>query len=127
MKKYGIKKIARIAFWHIVGFAGAALMILYISKIFGAACPTYALFKVCCPFCGMTRAHLAALRLDLTSAFYYNPAFMLALPMIFITVHERLFPQKARKGLRYTAYLCFFIIIAVYIVRVCLYGFDFFD
>ena len=75
----------------------------------------------------MTRAHIAALRLDFASAFSYNPAFPLALPTLFLLAHEKLFPVKAQKGVKITAYALFCVIVAVYIVRVCILGFDFFD
>ena len=35
-----------------------------------------------CPGCGMTRAHLAALRLDFQAAFYYHPLWFLPVPLM---------------------------------------------
>ena len=35
-----------------------------------------------CPGCGMTRAHLAALRLDFRAAFYYHPLWFLPVPLM---------------------------------------------
>ena len=37
--------------------------------------------KIPCPGCGMTRAHLAALRLDFPSAFFYHPLWFLPIPL----------------------------------------------
>ena len=38
-----------------------------------------------CPGCGMTRAHLAALRLDFRTAFYYHPLWMLPGPALLLS------------------------------------------
>ena len=50
-----------------------------------------------CPFCGMTRAHLAALRLDLAGALAYHPLFFLGLPYLFLLFHDSLFSPKGRR------------------------------
>ena len=127
MKKYSKKEFLIIMAKH-VGVGGAALVMFYIfSKLFGSICPTYRFFGICCPFCGMTRAHLAALRLDFSQALYYNPVFFLGLPCIFFMVHDKLFAPKYEKLRKIIAGILLGIIVAVYIVRVCLYGFDFFD
>ena len=127
MKKYSKKEFLIIMAKH-VGVGGAALVMFYIfSKLFGSICPTYRFFGICCPFCGMTRAHLAALKLDFSQALYYNPVFFLGVPCIFFMVHEKLFAPKYDKMRKIIAGIFLGIIVAVYIVRVCLYGFDFFD
>ena len=127
MKKYSKKEFLIIMAKH-VGVGGAALVMFYIfSKLFGSICPTYRFFGICCPFCGMTRAHLAALKLDFSQALYYNPVFFLGVPCIFFMVHEKLFAPKYDKMRKIIAGILLGIIVAVYIVRVCLYGFDFFD
>ena len=127
MKKYSKKEFLIIMAKH-VGVGGAALVMFYIfSKLFGSICPTYRFLGICCPFCGMTRAHLAALKLDFSQALYYNPVFFLGIPCIFFMVHEKLFAPKYDKMRKIIAGILLGIIVAVYIVRVCLYGFDFFD
>ena len=127
MKKYSKKEFLIIMAKH-VGVGGAALVMFYIfSKLFGSICPTYRFFGICCPLCGMTRAHLAALKLDFSQALYYNPVFFLGVPCIFFMVHEKLFAPKYDKMRKIIAGILLGIIVAVYIVRVCLYGFDFFD
>lgn len=109
--------------------AGAVIFVLMfvLSKLFGSICPTYRFLGICCPFCGMTRAHLAALRLDFSTAMYYNPVFYLGIPCIFFMVHEKLFAPKYTLHRKIAAGVLLGIICAVYVVRVCLYGFDFFD
>ena len=127
MRKYSKKEFLIIMAKH-VGVGGAALVMFYIfSKLFGSICPTYRFLGICCPFCGMTRAHLAALKLDFSQALYYNPVFFLGVPCIFFMVHEKLFAPKYDKMRKIIAGILLGIIVAVYIVRVCIYGFDFFD
>ena len=127
MKKYTKKEFLIIMAKH-AGIGGAALLMFYIfSKLFGSICPTYRLFRICCPFCGMTRAHLAALKFDFSTAMYYNPVFYLGLPCVFLIAHEKLFAPKYDMPRKIVAGILLVIIVAVYIARVCLYGFDFFD
>ncbi len=127
MKKYTKREFLIIMAKH-VGCGAAVVVIFYfLSNLFGSICPTYRILGICCPFCGMTRAHLAALRLDFSTAMYYNPVFYLGVPCIFFMAHEKLFAPKYDKHRKIAAGVLLGIIVAVYIVRVCLYGFDFFD
>lgn len=54
--------------------------LLYTS---GISCLYQHLFGVCCPGCGMTRALLAALRLDFKTAFSYHPMFW-SVPLLYL-------------------------------------------
>ncbi len=127
MKKYTPKEFLIIMLKH-AGVGAAVLVVFYfLSKYLGSLCPTYRILGICCPFCGMTRAHLAALRLDFSTAMYYNPVFFLGLPCLFFMVHDKLFAPKYEKFRKTAAGILLSIIVVVYIVRVCLYGFDFFD
>ncbi|MBQ8605387.1 MAG: DUF2752 domain-containing protein [Clostridia bacterium] len=56
--------------------------------IFGVNCPTRLITKIECPFCGMTRAHLAALRLDFKAAFSYHPFFFIGIPFLILIFNE---------------------------------------
>ena len=58
--------------------------------IFGVNCPTRLITSIECPFCGMTRAHLAALRLDFGAAFSYHPFFFIGVPYLLLLVNENL-------------------------------------
>lgn len=53
-----------------------------ILHFFGITCPIKALTGVSCMGCGMTRAWLAALRLDFQKAFYYHPLFVVPLLVV---------------------------------------------
>lgn len=55
------------------------ILILYVT---GIGCPIRFLFGVCCPGCGLTRAYVSLLHMDLKSAFIYHPLFILP-PIIF--------------------------------------------
>lgn len=55
----------------------ALLLVVY----YGTPCLIRKYTGVICPACGMSRAWLAALRLDLASAFYYHPMF-LSIPVL---------------------------------------------
>lgn len=55
-----------------------SVVLLYgIMQLFGITCPIKFLTGISCAGCGMTRACLAFLRLDIQQAFYYHPLFWL--------------------------------------------------
>ena len=127
MKKFTKKEFLTVMAKH-AGCGAAVVVIFYfLSKMFGSICPTYRFLGICCPFCGMTRAHLAALRLDFSTAMYYNPVFYLGVPCIFFMAHEKLFAPKYDKHRKIAAGILLGIICIVYIIRVFTYGFDFFN
>lgn len=128
MKRFFAKQWVRTVLSHAGLLAILAAVISLASWIFGSACPTYALFSLCCPFCGMTRAHLAALRLDLAAAFSYHPAFFTGLPFLWFLIHTRFFEQKWQKVLWWIIIsLLGAALLVTYVARVILHGgFDFF-
>lgn len=127
MKKYTKKEFLTVMAKH-AGCGAVVVVVFYIfSRLFGSICPTYRFLGICCPFCGMTRAHLAAMQFDFSTATYYNPVFFLGVPCIFFMLHEKLFAPKYDLLRKIIAGVLLGIICAVYIVRVYLYGFDFFD
>lgn len=128
MKRFFAKKWVQVCLMHLGVISIAAALIALISWIFGSACPTYALFSFCCPFCGMTRAHLAALRLDFTEAFSYHPAFFAGLPFLWLTIHKRLFEKKWQSVLWWILTLTLgALLLGTYVARVIVTGgFDFF-
>nr|WP_307776543.1 DUF2752 domain-containing protein [uncultured Cetobacterium sp.] len=66
------------------------------------------LFGVPCFTCGITRAYLSLLKLDIKSAFYYHPLFFLVPFLFFIKKQKQLF-------------LIFGLFIFVWIIRMYLY------
>lgn len=61
----------------------------------GRGCPFRGLTGIPCPGCGMSRAWLAALRLDMTAAFRYHPMFWsVPVLMLYSVFDGQLFRQK---------------------------------
>ena len=61
------------------GAAAAAVvsLLILVLNLLGVwrGCVFRAVTGIACPTCGMTRAYLSLLKLDLKSAFYYHPLF----------------------------------------------------
>ena len=128
MKRFLAQRWVQLALMHTGIFAVAVGIIALISRIFGSACPLYALVSVCCPFCGMTRAHLAALRLDIAAAFAYHPAFFAGVPFLWMLFHKGLFQKKWALVLWWVLTVGLgLLLLGTYMARVIIHGgFDFF-
>lgn len=127
MKQFFSRRWVRLVLMHVLMLGSVATVVILASVFLGSACPTYLFFGFCCPFCGMTRAHLAALRLDFASAFYYHPVFFTGVPFLWMLLHEKLFESKRAKLLWWIIVSALAaVLIVTYIVRVCTLGFDFF-
>ena len=61
------------------------LAIVGVILLLDVGCLFRKLTGVPCPGCGMTRAHLAVLRLDFRAAFYYHPLWMLPGPTLLLS------------------------------------------
>lgn len=75
---------------------GAVLIIaaLYLGmELLGVTCPILFLTGISCAGCGMSRAWLALLRLDLASAFAYHPLFWLPVPAAAVLLLRRRIPR----------------------------------
>ena len=108
---------------HLALFCGMLVLLWALGAVLGSVCPARLLlrsadalraaapqvpilnllpsadapiFSYACPFCGMTRAHLAALRLDFAGALAMHPLFFLGLPYLFLLFHDRLFSGRAK-------------------------------
>lgn len=71
-----------------------------VMQLLGITCPIKFLTGISCPGCGMTRAWLALLRLDLHAALAYHPLFWL--PPVALALYllcRRRFPRAIRPGL----------------------------
>ncbi len=64
-------------------------------KAFSVTCPFLSLTRLPCPTCGMTRAWIAALQLDFSSAFAFHPLFW-TVPLLYLCFlyDGRLFRSK---------------------------------
>ena len=128
MKRLLSYKWIRVTLVHIILIGTVIALVLLGSLLLGSTCPTYALFGICCPFCGMTRAHLAALRLDFATAFSIHPAFFTGLPFLWLLAHHRLFEKKWQRVLWWVlTALVALVLFGTYTARVIIHqGFDFF-
>lgn len=90
---------------------GVVIIVLYLT---GFGCPIRRMTGISCPGCGMTRAVIAAFRLDFAEAFYYHPLFWI-LPFIAfgILLKDRI-PEKIYKGFVLAFTVLF---ISAYIIR----------
>lgn len=59
------------------------LAAVLLMKLFAVPCPFFAATCVPCPTCGMTRAWIAALSLDFTTAFAFHPLFW-TVPLLYV-------------------------------------------
>ena len=128
MKHFFAKKYVQMILLHVGILAGAVVWVTLLSRIFGSACPTYAILGICCPFCGMTRAHFAALRLDFAAAFACHPAFFAGIPFLWMLFHRQLFQKKWLQVLWWVLTLTLgALLLGTYVARVIAHGgFDFF-
>ena len=127
MKRFFSQKWVRLTLTHVLLVGSITAILTALSLLFGHACPTYLIFGICCPFCGMTRAHLSALQLDFVSALAYHPVFFTGLPFLWVLVHQHLFQKKWQRVLWWILVCLLGAMLGVtYIVRVCTLGFDFF-
>ena len=80
---------------------GAVLLVAGVMYLLSATgvleltCLIKAVFGISCPGCGMTRAYLSLLRLDIAAAFRYNPMFW-SIPILaaYYLFDGRIFKQK---------------------------------
>lgn len=101
-------------FLNIVSAVAAVVFVYGMFGILGIGCPIKFVTGISCMGCGMTRAWLSVLRLDLKSAFYYHPAFWLPPPVLLLLY------IKNKKNIKYYKFFMFTaitIFVIIYIVR----------
>ncbi len=111
------KKVLKTVLMHLGLFAGLGLFLYLFGRLFGSFCPVKRFLGFSCPFCGMTRAHLAALRLDLSGALSHHPLFFLGLPYLFLLFHERIFSKKYHKIWLFLVVFLTILFLAVFLFR----------
>ena len=68
---------------------GVILVVYYlICNIFNITCPIKHLTGVQCPTCGMTRAMIALMRLDIKGYIEYNPMALFMFLVVFLYLHR---------------------------------------
>lgn len=86
-----------------------------VIELFGVTCPIRYITGISCAGCGMSRAWLSLLHLDILSAYYYHPLFWLPVPMAALFLMRDKIPEKLfRRGL-FSGCALF---LAVYIIRI---------
>lgn len=98
----------------------AGIVLLYVvTEALGVTCPIRFLTGVSCAGCGMSRAWLAVLRLDLVQAFRFHPLFWLPAPGALLLLGRRRLPERVfRAGMA----VCGALFIVVYLIRLFLPG-----
>lgn len=98
-----------------IGVLFIAWLALYLLDI---GCVFRLMTGVPCPGCGMTRAWLAALRLDFAAAIAYHPLFW-AVPIAFVLafVREEVASSKLKRGIDIAVTVLCVLVVAVWIVR----------
>ena len=81
------RPVRRLLLIHL-GAAAVLILYLLLTGPGGFGCPIRALCGIPCPGCGLSRAWLCALRLDLAGAFAYHPLFWLIPPLLFLAFHR---------------------------------------
>lgn len=94
--------------------AAVALFYAFI-ELLGVTCPIRFLTGVSCPGCGMSRAWLAALRLDWQAAFAFHPLFLLPVPAAGLLLFRRRIPKPVFRWSM--GFICALFLI-VYIARI---------
>lgn len=98
-----------------IGVLFVAWLALYLLDI---GCVFRLMTGIPCPGCGMTRAWLAALRLDFAAAFAYHPLFW-AVPIAFVLafVREETTSVKVKRGIDIAIAVLCVLVVAVWVVR----------
>lgn len=112
------QKMKRLGLLQVLGLFLLAVGLVVLLDI---GCFFRYITGVPCPGCGMTRAHLAVLRLDFQEAFFYHPLWFLPLPLL---AGSALFPNglfRNRKWDTAGSILLLILVLGVYGVRMALY------
>ena len=94
------------------------ILILYYIATWFTGCPIKYFLGIACPGCGMTRAWIAVLRFDFSTAFAYHPLFFIG-P---IAVAAILFHQWINfKKWRWLGIILILLFLTVYVLRLFLF------
>lgn len=101
------------------GALTAALAVIAVYAIFhilGIGCPVRWATGISCAGCGMTRAYLSLLRLDIRQAFRYHPLFW-SVPLVLLVLILQKAGKLPGKIADFIKYFTAFLFLAVYFVR----------
>lgn len=95
--------------------AVAVIGLFYLGlEALGVTCPILFLTGISCAGCGMSRAWMALLRLNVSAAFHYHPLFWLPVPAGIALLCRRRIPKRVGKVLLIVVCMLF---LAVYLAR----------
>lgn len=95
--------------------AVAVIVLFYlVIEALGVTCPILFLTGISCAGCGMSRAWLSLLRLDVSAAFRYHPLFWMPVPAGIALLCRRRIPRNVWKAMVSAACVLF---LGTYIAR----------
>lgn len=97
-----------------------SLLIIFVMSSLGIyKCPSYFIFGISCPTCGITRALGSLLLLDINKAFYYHALWPLVIIGLFIYIFGEFDIIKLNKRqINIIIYVFAFIFFIYYIIRI---------
>ena len=102
--------------------AVAAVVLFYlVIEAAGVTCPIKFITGISCAGCGMSRAWLAFLRLDLHKAFYYHPLFFTPPLLLVVWLMKKHINERIYKGILFTIILLY---VTIYVYRMLFSGGD---
>ena len=107
-----LKKIDK----NVVAAVAAVVGLYIVLSILGIGCPIQWVTGISCAGCGMTRAYLSLLHLDITHAFMYHPLFWLV-PLFLLVFALHKAGKIPVRIANCVMYLTAFIFLIVYVVR----------
>lgn len=85
-----------------------------VMELAGITCPIRYLTGISCAGCGMSRAWISLLRLDVSAAFAFHPLFWLPVPVALVLLLRRRLPRAL---VRWTLGIACVLFLVVYIIR----------
>ncbi|MBE6855725.1 MAG: DUF2752 domain-containing protein [Ruminococcus sp.] len=119
------KSRAELILLHVILIGTIVGSLTVINFIFGGVCPLRMIFGIPCPFCGMTRAHLAFLKLNCAEAFSEHPLFLFGFPYLFLLFHPSIFRGKWSKIRKIMLVILTLLFIITYFLRLFSLWIDF--
>jgi hypothetical protein len=104
--------------WTLITVVSLGLYLVSTQLVAGTICVMNAVAGLPCPACGITRALLALVRLDLESALRWHPLFWLILLSGAVMLVKAKLPAKVFKGFMWATLILLF---GVYVTRMVLH------
>lgn len=94
----------------------AVIAVYAAFHILGIGCPIRWITGISCAGCGMTRAYLSLLHLDIRQAFIYHPLFW-SVPMVLLVLILRKAEKIPERAADFILYFTAFLFVILYFVR----------